>query len=227
MFPQNYAVLVVGDPGTGIFEFSCYLAASSLKNGEKVVFVEMDPPLERVRKQLQRFGVSALEHEMDGRLVIVDCSGARPESGDEQEPSPVKNRLDLMSVHAQVIEGMRTVGGPPIRVVFDSLTPLYENNDSDSICEFFERVCTNVKKDGNLTCTIHRGAIHQDQVNRVSEIADGIVELVINRQFKRFVRILRMKGMEIKPRWVQFDFEKTQDEDEGTMLGWEKEHPSS
>ena len=117
---------------------------------------------------------------------------------------------------------MRNVGGPPVRVIFDSLTPLYEGNDSDEICEFFQRLCSDVRRDGNLTSTVHRGMIHEDQVEKLGGVADGIVELVINKQFKRFIRILRMKGMDIKPKWVQFDFEKSE-EDEGTMLGWGKE----
>ncbi len=226
MFPQNYAVLVVGDPGTGIFEFSCYLAASYLKNDERVVFVETDPSPERVRKQLRRFGISALEFEMDGKLVIVDCSVSSVDQGYDPGTRRVKDRTDLKSVQTQVIEGMRTVGGPPVRVIFDSLTPLHENNQSEAICAFFEDLCSTVRKDGNLTCTIHRGIIHNDQVERVSSLADGIVELVITKQFKRFIRILRMKGMEIKPKWVQFDFEKSE-EDEATVLGWEKEQQSS
>ncbi len=219
MFPANYAVLVVGDPGTGMFEFSCYLAASSLKNGDRVVFVEVDPSGERVRKQLRRFGIAALEHELDGRLVIVDCS-AQP-SEDQEVRADVA--IDLKALQAKVVDGMRHAGGPPVRVIFDSITPLFQGSRSDEVCEFFQLLCTNVRRDGNLTATIQRGVIHQDQVAKLGEIADGIVELVINKQFKRFIRILRMKGMDVKPRWVHFDFEKAPEEEEGTMLGWEKE----
>jgi|GEM_PF-871987 len=225
MFPQNYAVLVVGDPGTGMFEFSCYLAASYLKNEERVVFAETDSPPERVRKQLKRFGVSAIEHEMDERLLIVDCSASTFEPGYDPGIRRVVDRSDLKSVEESIMECVRNIGGPPVRVVFDSLTPLYERNDSTAVAGFLERFCSSVRKDGNLTCTIHRGMIHEDQIQRVGSIADGIVEIMMDREYKRFIRISRMKGMEIKPRWVQFEFERTEDE-EGTMLGWGKEEES-
>jgi len=222
MFPQNYAVLVVGDPGTGMFEFSCYLAASYLRNGERVVFVETDPSPERVRKQLRRFGIAALEFEMDGQLIIVDCSTPAFDEGYDPGTRRVRDRTDLKSIQTQIQDAMRNVGGPPVRVVFDSLTPLYESNGAEEIGDFFAHLCTNVRRDGNLTATIHRGMIHEEQVDKLGAIADGIVEMVINKQFKRFIRILRMKGIEIRPRWVQFDFEKSEEE-EGTMLGWGKE----
>jgi len=222
MFPQNYAVLVVGDPGTGMFEFSCYLAASYLRNDERVVFAETDSPPDRIRKQLRRFGIDAVEYEIDRQLLIIDCSASAFDPGYDPGTLRVRDRSDLKSVAAQVTDGMRNVGGPPVRVILDSLTPLYEHNDSQDISSFFEHLCSNVKRDGNLTCTIHRGMIHEDQVEYIGSIADGIVEMMMDRQYRRFIRIRRMKGMDLKPRWVQFDFEKGE-EDEGTILSWGKE----
>ncbi len=222
MFPQNYAVLVIGDPGTGMFEFSCYLAASYLRNGERVVFAETDSSPDRVRKQLRRFGVDALEYEMDAQFLIIDCCSSPFEPGYDPGTRRVRDRADLQSVSGQLIDGMRDVGGAPVRVVFDSLTPLYERNHSEEISAFFEHLCSTVRIEGNLTCTIHRGIIHEDQVEHIGTIADGIVEMMMNRQYKRFIRIKRMKGMEIMPRWVQFDFEKSE-EDEEIMLGWGKD----
>jgi KaiC/GvpD/RAD55 family RecA-like ATPase len=222
MFPHNYAVLVVGDPGTGMFEFSCYLAASYLKNDERVVFAESDSPPERVRKQLRRFGVNAIEYEIDEQFLIIDCSLSTFDPGYDPGTRRVVDRSDLNSIEECVTDGVRKVGGPPVRVIFDSLTPFFERNKSEAICGFFERLCTDVRRDGNLTCTIHRGMIHEDNVQHVGSIADGIVEIMMDREFRRFVRISRMKGMEIKPKWVQFDFEKSEEE-EGIMLGWGKE----
>jgi len=222
MFPQNYAVLVIGDPGTGMFEFSCYLASTYLKNGERVVFAETDSSPDRVRKQLRRFGVDAVEYEMDGQFIIIDCSPTTIDPGYDPGTRRVRDRADLESIAGNVTDGMRDVGGPPVRVLLDSLTPLYDHNESQEIIEFFSNLCATVRRDGNLTCTIHRGMIHEDQVEAVGDIADGIVEMMMDRQYKRFIRIQRMKGMELKPRWVQFDFERSDDE-EGTMLGWGKE----
>lgn len=222
MFPQNYAVLVIGDPGTGMFEFSCYLAASYLKNGERVVLVETDSAPDRVRKQLKRFGVDAVEHEMDAQLMMIDCSASTFDPGYDPGTRRVRDHADLESISGQVLDAMRDVGGPPVRVIVDSLTPLYDRNSSEGVSEFFGHLCMNVKRDGNLTCTIHRGMIHEDHVEHIGTLADGIIEMMMDRKYKRFIRITRMRGMELKPRWVQFDFEKSE-EDEGTMLGWGKE----
>src|SRR5512137_2849555 len=133
MFPQNYAVLVIGDPGTGMFEFSCYLVASYLKNGERVVFAETDSAPDRVRKQLKRFGIDAVEYEMDAQFLIIDCSASTFDPGYDPGTRRVRDRADLNMVTGQVMDGMRDVGGPPVRVIFDSLTPLFEHNASEEI----------------------------------------------------------------------------------------------
>ncbi len=205
-----------------MFEFACYLAASYLKNGDRVVFVETDPSPERVRRQLRKFGVAAMGFELDGQLAIVDCS---PPGWEEEAPlgtKRVRERSDLDTMSSRVAEAIRNVGGSPVRVLFDSLTPLYEANGADEIYDFFGKLCGASRKGGSLTASVQRGMIHKDQVDRLCDLTDGVVEMVINKQFKRFIRILRMKGMDIKPRWVQFEFEKSE-EDEGTMLGWGKE----
>lgn len=73
MFPENYAVLVVGDPSAGLFEFCCYLGATYLKADERVVILEANTSPDRVRRQMLEFGVDAVQHELDKNLLIIDA----------------------------------------------------------------------------------------------------------------------------------------------------------
>jgi KaiC/GvpD/RAD55 family RecA-like ATPase len=220
LFPENFAVLVVGDPSAGMFEFCCYLAATHLKAGERLVFVESNTSAMRVRDQLRAFGVDAVEHEDREMLAIVDLHASSPGPAENDQKSiHVTDLSNLEEIMERVEEGIVKVGGQPVIVLFDSITPLYMYHDSSEVGKFFSAMASMAKVSGKMTSTIHQGIVPDEQIAILSTIADGILEMRVDDGFHRFVRIKHFKGLKVAPKWVPFDIE-SEDEGDAAVLKW-------
>ncbi len=227
MFPENHAVLVMGEASAGLFEFCCYLGTTYLKNGEKVVFIENNSPPNQVRRQMSRFGVEASEIEENKGLVIVDATGAGGQS--DEHALRVKDATILPYIFEAVNVASERVGGTPVRVIFDSLTPLYISQEPEEVGRFFKDLATMCRCNGTLTAVIHKGILDEDQIASVAGLADGILEMRIDKDFRRYVRINHLKGTLVTPKWVPFEFEiEAEDEGDASVLSWNrKDKPSA
>jgi KaiC/GvpD/RAD55 family RecA-like ATPase len=222
MFPQNSAVLVVGDPSAGMFEFCCYLSSVYLKTGEKVVFVETNTTADRARRMLARFGIDAYDCEAEEKLVIVDAYS--PHAVPDVDPSTIRvpDSSRLSSLFEGITKGIETMGGQSVKVMFDSLTPLYLQHDPESVCRFLKDLITLCKYSGSLTCVVHKGILDEDQIAEIAGLTDSLMEMAVNESFRRFVRIKHIRGTAVTPKWVPFDFDRVDEEEEGTALIWRR-----
>lgn len=218
MFPENHAVLVVGEASTGLFEFCCYLGCTYLRNGEKVVFVEDNASPENVRRQMGRFGIETSDHEADGSLIIIDAFAKDVPSPDEAS-IVVKNATILPYIFEAVTGGIESLGGKPVRVILDSLTPLYVHHDPAEVDRFFRDLSTMCRFNGTMTSVINKGILDEDQIAKIAALADGILEMRMDSEYRRFIRIKHLKGATVTPKWVPFEFER-EDEEEATVLRW-------
>ncbi len=220
MFPENFAVLVVGSPSAGMFEFCCYLAATHLSADERLVFVESNTTADNVRDQMQLFGVDASEYEEKGRLAIVDCHASSENEVDDARAIKVRDLSNLEEVIEKVEEGIVKVGGQPVNVLFDSVTPFYMDHDSNDVGKFFSAISSMVKISGKMTSTVHTSIVPDDQIAMLSTLADGVLELRVDETYHRFVRIKHFRGLDVKPKWVPFDFDRDE-ESGGAVLSWQ------
>ncbi|OGS41616.1 MAG: hypothetical protein A3K67_01625 [Euryarchaeota archaeon RBG_16_62_10] len=224
MFPENHAVLVVGEPNAGMFEFCSYLGSTYLTNGESLVFVETNTSPVNIRKQMALFGVNAAEYEASGMFVIVDCYTPPKSSMVDPVVLRASSSSALSEVAEKINEGINKVGGPPVRVLIDSLTPLFMEHEAKEVAMFFKTVSSLIKESGAMTCVLHRGLLDEDQISVLSSLADGLLEIRMDEEFRRFVRIKFVRGLQVTPRWVPFDFEMEQEaREEGAMLSWKRE----
>jgi KaiC/GvpD/RAD55 family RecA-like ATPase len=221
MFPENFAVLVVGSPSAGMFEFCSYLAATHLNADERVVFVETTMSSDQVRQHLQVFGADAMDAEERNRLALVDCRASRRVLEHDEKSIMVQDVSNLEAIIEKVEEGIVKVGGPPVNVLFDSVTPLYMHHDSNDVGKFFSAVSSLVKISGRMTSTVHSDIVPDEQIALLSTIADGVLEIKVDDDFHRFVRIKHFKGLRVAPKWVPFDFDRDQ-ESSGALLSWNR-----
>jgi len=221
MFPQNFAVLVVGSPSAGTFEFCSYLAATHLNSDERIVFVETNMSSDQVRQQLQVYGADAMDAEDNGRLALVDCHSPGRVREVDGKSIKVLDMTNLEEIIEKVEEGIVKVGGPPVNVLFDSVTPLYMRHDSNDVGKFFSAISSLVKVSGRMTLTVHSDIVPDEQIALLSTIADGVLELKVDDDFHRFVRIKHFKGLRVAPKWVPFDFDR-QEESSGALLAWNR-----
>lgn len=218
MFPENHSVLVIGAPNARLFEFCCYLGATYLKAGEKVVFLESNTSPNMVRQQMDEFGADSGTHEQSGDLLIIDAY-MQPPSPADPKALPLPDLSALSDVFEALTQAIEKVGGSSVRVVFDSLTPLYIHHDSKSVARFYKDISTMAKFNGAMTSVVHKGILDEDQIAAISTLADGILEVMVDRNFRRFIRIKHLNGVLVTPKWVPFEFERN-DESAGTFLAW-------
>lgn len=219
MFPENFAVLVVGSPSSGMLEFCCYVTATHLNADDRMVFVESNTHADHVRSQLQMFGIDSIDFEDRNKLVFVDCFGSSGTPEIDEKSIKVADVTNLEEIIQRVEEAIIKVGGPPVNVLFDSVTPLYMHHDSSEVGKFFSALSSMVKVSGKITLTVHNGIVPEEQIALLSTIADGVMEMRVDEGFHRFVRIKHFKGLEVTPKWVPFDFER-EIEGDSTVLGW-------
>ncbi len=218
MFPENHSVLVIGMPNARLFEFCCYLGATYLKAGENVVFLESNTSPSVVRQQMDEFGAGAGDHEKEGDLLIIDAY-MQPPNAKDPRAVPLPDLSVLADVFETMTQAIEKVGGSSVRVIFDSLTPLYIHHDSKAVARFYKDISTMAKFNGAMTSVVHKGILDEDQIAAISTLADGILEVMVDRNFRRFIRIKHLNGVLVKPKWVPFEFERDQ-ESEGTFLSW-------
>jgi len=73
-----------------------------------------------------------------------------------------------------------------------------------------------------MTSVVNKGILDEDQIAQVAGLADGILEMRMDSEYRRYVRIKHLKGTIVSPKWVPFEFEKDE-EDEVAILGWGKQ----
>lgn len=219
MFPDNFAVLVVGNPNAGTFEFCSYLGATHLNADERLVFVETNTSTDQVRQQMQLFGVDAIDAEDRRRLALIDCRDSRKVPEVDDRTIKVSDTTNLEEIIEKVEEGIVRVGGAPVNVLFDSVTPLYVRHDSNDVGKFFSALSSLVKVSGRMTSTVHSAIVPDEQISLLATIADGLLELRMDDDFHRYVRIKHFKGLKVSPKWVPFDFDRDE-ESSGTVLTW-------
>ena len=218
MFPENYSILVSGDPSAGMFEFCCYLASTHLRAGENLVFMEADTSIPHVREQLKIFGSDPSTYESSGSLALVDCYS---KSEDGTAPCDLSQVDTIM---ACLSDGLDRVNDGPVMVLFDSLTPLFLHHDHGVISALLRELSSRSKARGTMTCTVHRGIVREEHIESLSAVCDGLMEMRVDDSFRRFVRIKHMRGLQTAPRWVPFDFEQVEEEEGGgTFLSWSRD----
>ena len=221
MLGENVSVLVVGDPTSGTTEFCCYMAATYLKSGDRVVFVESDQPVETLDQQFELFGIDVPELEKGRRLAIVSCCKEPVRSSRDKRTIKVNDMSNLEEIVGKVEEGIVSVGGSPVRVIFDSLTPLFAHHDAAKMERFFRALISMVKISGRLTAVVHSGVVQENHITRMGDLSDGIIEVRVDGYFRRFVRLRRFKDLDIDPRWIPFDLDMEAESD-STVLGWKR-----
>ncbi len=223
MFPENYAVLVVGDPSAGMFEFCCYLGATYLKSGERLAFLEANTSPDQVRKQMGEFGIDVDVYLRDGRLTIIDAYTQASAALNEPGIVRVDGLADLSDVFEILTKSIENLGEPPVKVLMDSLTPFFMHHDANAVGRFYKDVCKMAKFSGTMTSVVHQGILDEDQIALLASISDSLLEIRVDENFRRFVRIKHMRGVLVKPKWVPFDFERDSAEGDGASLVWSRD----
>lgn len=204
MLSESHSVLVITEAERGVCQVCCELAAARLEAGEKVVFVETKARPDEVVFYLNQYGVDTSTIESEGALCVVD---ACPESAPVADPHVIKvgDPSMLSNIFEGVTRAINSLGGRPVEVVFDSLSPLLASHEPVYVARFYKDLSTISRFTGSLTAAVSVDSVTEDVVASLASIADTVFETRLDGNLRRQVRLKHISGSTVRPTWVPFE----------------------
>ncbi len=198
-FPPHCTVLLSGTPGVGKFEYCLYLLKKWLDEGEKVIYVTTERTPVEVNARANEFGFDVTGNE---NLVFVDFYTAS---------KGTKFRKYQFLTHAKdivyEIENALDRLDSPVRIIFDSLSPLFLYMPSELMLNFVEDLTKAAKmKYGFIIYTMQEG-VHDPQLfHTIMYFVDGYLQMKFDDEgvLERKIRVHHMKGKASDPGWRKF-----------------------
>lgn len=204
-FPQNYSVLLSGPPGVGKFEYCLSLVKNWLVAGEKVIYLTSERSPVEVKSRAEKVGLALEEHE-NKDFIFIDCYswsvGKMYTKG-----FSIENAANISEINITVEKVMQDLGSP-VRIVFDSLSPLFLYNDAQTVTKFFHFLTSKTKTEYGFIAYILQDGVHDPQLrNTLIYLVDGYIEMQFDDtsgSLDRKLRIHHLKGMAMDPSWKNF-----------------------
>lgn len=205
-FPQNYSVLLSGPPGVGKFEYCLSLVKNWHGADEKVVYLTSERSPGEIKSFAENFGLSLEESEGSGNLIFIDCYSWSMGKSYEKGYS-IKNAANVNEINITLEKVMDKLKNP-VRIVFDSLSPLFLYNDTQTMTKFFHFLTSNAKtKHGFIIYTLQEG-VHDPKIrNTLIYLVDGYMEMQFGEDsdvLTRKIRTHHLKGMSTDTSWKNF-----------------------
>ncbi len=205
LFPTNYTTLLYGPPGVGKFEFCLDLINYYLEKGENVIYITTeDSPID-VKRRAKDYGCDLEQYE-NKTFVFIDCYswsvGAQYDKG--INISSAANISEINVSLEKTVAAMKK----PVRIFFESLSPLFLYNPPNVMTKFFQGLTTRAKMDyGFLFCTLQEGVHDPQIVNTLVYSTDGYLEMEFFNDvvLKRRMRVHHLKGISYKAEWTTFE----------------------
>lgn len=222
MFPARHSILIAGSSTAGLVEFSCYLASTYLHSDQRVLFIAADVPIDQLRGQFARFDIDASEREDDGELAFIECVSAAAQGDSGGEPKRTCDMKDLETLLRTTDEMLSSLDESFARIVLYSVTPMFMYHDQDSLSIFFETLSLKAKRYGSLTAVIHNDVLTETQVGCIEAVVDGVIDVRVDADFRRYVMIKCIEGLTVKPAWVPIEAIKGEEAGAGAFLKWRR-----
>jgi circadian clock protein KaiC len=167
--PYGSAWLVQGEPGVGKSTLAYQFVLEGLRRREGVLHIAADAPSVQVRQAILRFGFLADPYLEEKQLVIRDIFG----EGDA---------LDLNDPEAFLFSMLREVERmpKPLRLVFDSLTPLALGyTPSDFVALVHRQIRMLRRPDVAIFCTLLRETLQVSDHYSLLNAFDVVLDLYV------------------------------------------------
>lgn len=198
-FPARYSVLLSGPPGVGKFEYCLYLMKGWLDNGEKVIYVTTERGPEDIAARARECGFDVNGNE---NLAFVDFYSAAKGSKTRKYQYLVHVK-EITNGIEDALEHLRE----PVRIIFDSLSPLFLHMASDLMVNLIEDLTSDAKKNyGFIIYTMQEG-VHDPQLfSTILYFVDGHIQMKFEEDggLQRKIRVHHMRGKVSDPGWVKF-----------------------
>ncbi len=185
--------MIIGPPGVGKHDVCIKLTKEFLDDGKLVVFVTTERSPDDI---FDRLG----ENE---NLYIVDVYSWS--IWDKYTWLAGENVLfvrspeNLEEILTKIEEVVFKTRRKPIKIIFDSLSPLFLYNDKQRVVKFFQILTAKVKNEyGFILYTLQEGVHEPSLINMLLSIVDGYIQmrfLETETEIKKQLRIHHLKGV--------------------------------
>lgn len=215
--PRGSAILVEGGPGSGKTLFCLTALVELCKRGKKILYMSFEEPEERLREHIRNFGSDPNELEKKGLLYIKRFNALDIARSVEALLSEAKKEL-LIEVQPVLIPSDFKAD----IVLVDSLTSISSafSGESSRFRVYMEQLFRYLESH-NITSFLVRevaspthigGNSSREQEEAVSFLSDGIIAIynVIyqNGERKRAMEILKMRGVNVQRKIVEYEVTK-------------------
>lgn len=200
-FPEFYTILLTGPPGVGKSEY-CFKIVhyySQLEND--IIYITVDDSSADIKRRLSDLG---LEYD---RIIFVDCYSGdkRLKQNVDTRNLYINNLSNIENLSLQINTAIKMVK-LPVKIIFDSLSPLLLYNPLPTMEKFLHRLCSRIKTEyGFVVFTIHNTMHDKKLITTLMSFVDGVIELKFDKNLERCIRVLYLKGLNITSNWLKFD----------------------
>ena len=205
--PQGHMILFSGNTGTGKTMFGMHFLKQGMNEGENVVFVALEEPIEQVKKTALVHGWDFNRYERAGRISFVAA-----------------NLIDLSTdkLLYQIISAVEGINAK--RVIIDSVSTLLSATmTEEQVRQFLIQLSRYLKAKG-ITCIMNylspanfgatRGQLLSSLLTnemRLSSVIDGIIMLLFverGQKIKKLLTVLKLRGSQHSKEIFSFEIEK-------------------
>jgi len=214
--PVGSSTLVEGGPGSGKTIFLLDLAKNLCEKGKKVLYMSFEEPEYRLKGHMRNFGGDPDKYEKQGLLYIKRFNALDIARSVEALLSEAKKEL-LIEVQPVLIPE----NFDPDIALIDSLTSIGSafSGEESRFRIYMEQLFRYLESHNITTFLIretasptHTGNTFIEKGEAVSFLSDGIIALYNvfykNGSRKRALEIIKMRGVEINRKIVEFEMKK-------------------
>jgi KaiC/GvpD/RAD55 family RecA-like ATPase len=206
--PSSCFILIAGNSGSGKSVLLESLAAEHLTQGQGCVYIVNTEYPSKIRENMITLGMPIESAVESGKLVFIDSYSAIGGTV-SKEKYFVSSHTDLTGLGMGISKCLEQLG-PNTDVCVDSIMPLLAVLRGDYLLNFLQSIAAKVKaNEGRLFATVGT-AIEKNDMAKLEEAPDCIIETQLQESGKGQRRRLRIKKLRGKPyidKWVHFQVE--------------------
>jgi len=201
MIPVRSSIMVLGEPGSGKTELALNLARRWLEQGERAIYVTTSMSGIELLKRVRGWKLQGRAQDV---LRIVDCFDKNSANLEDPTVVYISSYSHLESITLAISTAAEALG-TPLRIIVDGLSTLFLSNAPQTMAKFVQVLAMKSKLEyGSIVFTVVRGMHENITLNTMLTLVDGVIDIEMDRQLNRFLRVRYIKGQYTERKWLRY-----------------------